>query len=76
LLPEGPEYLLPSGVLKGAGGKILYTTADDGTGLTREDWVETFGYDPVIVLENMRRLGKEGVEGYFNTSSLGKRKAK
>ena len=73
LLPTSFEWLMPSGVTEPVGGEPLYRTADDGIGLTRDEWIETFGRDPVIVLAAMRRLGKEGKEGYHNLSTLGKR---
>jgi hypothetical protein len=76
LLPEKFEWKMPSGVLEPVGSEPLYTTADDATGLTRKEWTETFGYDPVIVIASMRKLGKEGKEGYYNTSTLGKEKPK
>lgn len=76
LLPEKFEWKLPSGQINSATGETLYTTADDATPLSRAEWVACFGYDPVIVLENMRKRGKEGVEGCVNTSTLGKRRAK
>lgn len=76
ILPEQFEWRLPLGKKESATGEILYLTADDGTGLSREDWVECFKYDPEIVLQTMRKQGKEGVEGYENLSTLGKRKAK
>jgi hypothetical protein len=76
LLPESFEWKLPVGEIKSVTGEIKYQTADDATGLTRAEWVEAFGYDPVIVKENMRRMGRDGVPGFVNTSSLGKRKAK
>ena len=73
LLPERPEWRLPSGEIDSPDGIHLYTTADDATGLTREEWIQIFGYDPEIVLKTMRQLGKEGKEGYVNTSTLGHR---
>jgi hypothetical protein len=76
ILPESFEWKLPLGVIGSATGEDFYKTADDATGLTRAEWIETFGYDPVIVLASMRKLGNEGKEGYINTSTLGKRKPK
>lgn len=72
LLPEGLEWKLPAGEKQTPLGP-MYATADDGTWLTRIEWIETFGFDPKIALEAMRKMGKEGVEGFFNTSTLGRR---
>jgi hypothetical protein len=74
ILPESFEWIMPSGKVTPAGGEALYTTADDGTQLTRKEWIETFGYDPEIVLKSMRTLGENGAEGYTNLSTLGKKK--
>lgn len=76
LLPTSFEWIEPSGKLEPAGGEPLFTTADDATPLTRIEWIETFGRDPVVVLEIMRNLGRKGKEGYFNTSTLGKKRPK
>lgn len=76
LLPTSFEWKLPVGEAGSATGEIKYLTADDATALTREEWVNAFGYDPVIVRRNMKRLGKDGVEGYVNLSTLGKKRAK
>jgi hypothetical protein len=75
LLPDNLQYLEPAGVEETPIG-TLYKTADDATGITRLEWIEIYGYDPKTVLENMRNLGKEGKPGFFNTSSLGKGRAK
>ena len=54
LLPNRMEWLLPAGKIEYANGITHYTTADDGTGLTRQEWIETFGVDPEVVLKKMR----------------------
>ncbi|GEM_PF-1699185 len=76
LLPKCFEWRLPVGGISPVNGDRIYTTADDATPLTRIEWVACFGYDPEIVLAKMRKLGKEGVEGFYNTSTLGKKGAK
>lgn len=74
LLPITPEWTLPAGVTTSADGTTLYHTADDGTGLTRVEWIEMKGVDPVVTLAKMRDLGENGVPGYVNLSTLGKKR--
>ena len=76
LLPDKPEWLLPTGCLKSPIDELhdIYTTADDATGISRLDWITIYGYDPKVVLANMRKLGQEGVPGYVNLSTLGEKK--
>jgi len=76
LLPTDPVWQLPVGVKCSPRGKKfdLYLTADDAAPMSREKWVEIFGYDPMGVLHDMRELGEKGVPGYINLSTLGKRK--
>jgi hypothetical protein len=69
LLPKGFEWKLPAGVI--GGDSLLFVSPDDGTPLTRIEWIEIFGYDPKIKLEEMRKRGIEGVPGYINLSTLG-----
>ena len=76
LLPESFEWKLPSGKISSSAGEVFYTTADDATKLTRVEWIDTFGYDPEVVLRIMREKGKTGSEGTVNTSSLGKKTKK
>jgi hypothetical protein len=71
--PKGFEWKLPAGVITGA-DVDLYISPDDGSHLTRLEWINIFGYDPRIKLAQMRERGEEGVPGFFNTSSLGGRK--
>jgi len=53
----------------------MYGTPDDpGVYLTRLEWIEAYDYDPKAKLADMRRRGQEGVPGYFNTSTLGRKK--
>jgi hypothetical protein len=75
LLPTGFEWKLPAGRIQSPLGD-MYITADDGTVLTRLEWIEIYGYDPKIALDTMRKLGAEGVPGYVNLSTLGKKKQK
>jgi len=74
ILPEKFEWKLPVGGITSPTGEELFTTADDGTALSRKEWIETFGYDPVVVLAAMRKLGEDGKEGYTNLSTLGRKK--
>jgi hypothetical protein len=78
LLPEKFEYLLPSGKIGDIRGSLYdkFLTADDGTAISRTEWVEIYGYDPEIVWQNMRKQGKNGIDGYLNLSTLGKKRPK
>lgn len=74
ILPTSFEWKMPSGVI-GEGDNLMYSTPDDpGCYLTRYEWIEVYGYDPKAKLEEMRRRGKEGVPGYFNCSTLGRKR--
>ena len=74
LLPTSFEWKMPSGVI-GEGNNLMYGTPDDPSCyLTRSEWIEVYGYDPKAKLEEMRRRGKEGVPGYFNCSTLGRKR--
>lgn len=73
LLPKSFEWRLPVGEFDTPNGK-MYSTADDGTMLTRDEWIAAFGSDPAILKEWMRKMGKEGKEGFKNVSTLGARK--
>jgi hypothetical protein len=75
LLPTGFEWKLPTGEF-GTPLGMMYSTADDGTWLTRLEWIEIFGFDPKIAKEYMQKLGIEGKPGYTNLSTLGKKRAK
>lgn len=70
LSPTGFEWCLPAGVVESVSGQKIYTTAQ-GTKMSREEFVKTFGVDPEIMLARMRKLGIEGKPGFYNTSSLG-----
>jgi len=72
LAPTGFEWQLPSGVLEGPRGKI-YITAQ-GTQMTKDEFMTAFKVDPDLALEYMRKLGEEGKPGFFNTSTLGRKK--
>lgn len=72
-LPTNFEFRMPAGVI-GEGENLMYITPDNSEALTRIEWVECYGYDPKAKLEEMRRRGKEGVPGYFNLSTLGRKK--
>lgn len=63
----------PAGVREGAGGDVEYMTGT-GTWLPEDKYVEQLGLNPRIVLEAMRKLGEEGKPGFFNCSTLGKRR--
>ncbi len=75
ILPTGFEWKLPAGCI-GTEENPMYISPDDGIPLTRIEWIEIYGYDPKAKLAEMRRRGEEDVPGFFNTSSLGKRRAK
>lgn len=69
ILPTGFEWKLPVGVFETPSGK-LYATADDGTKLTKAEWIAAFGSDPDILKEWMTKMGKEGADGFKNLSTL------
>ena len=69
ILPTGFEWRLPSGEFDTPNGK-MYSTADDGTMLTREEWISIFGSDPVIARDWMKKMGEEGKPGFKNLSTL------
>jgi len=71
LAPTGTEWTKPAGKLPDG----RYTTAQ-GTIVTKEEFMEAYNTDPDLALEYMRKLGREGEPGVFNTSSLGKQRAK
>jgi hypothetical protein len=73
ILPLGFEWKLPVGVI-GEGDNLMYITPDGGEPLTRIEWIESYGYDPKAKLAEMRRRGEEGVPGFANLSTLGRRK--
>jgi hypothetical protein len=70
LMPTDPSFLLPAGEFRRADGELEYATADDGTRLSRRKWIEIFGTDPTVLWRSQKKLGEEGVEGYYNTSTL------
>lgn len=70
LLPTGFEWRLPAGVIGDSEESKMYIAPDDGTPLSRIEWIEIYGYDPKAKLAEMRRRGEEGVPGYTNLSSL------
>jgi hypothetical protein len=74
LLPTGFEWRLPAGVIGDSEESMLYIAPDDGATLSRIEWIEIYGYDPKAKLADMRRRGQEGVPGYTNLSTLGRKK--
>jgi len=70
--PTGFEWTLPAGILEGPMGKI-YVTAQ-GSHMSKEEYIDAFGLDPEITRDWMKKMGTEGKPGFFNTSTLGKRK--
>jgi phage FluMu protein Com len=72
LLPTGFEWKLPAGEFQTPFG-LEYTTAE-GKRMTRIEWIHDFGCDPKILRANMKKFGKEGMPGYANLSTLGRRK--
>lgn len=71
--PQWAGWDLPAGDHMDAIGRVWFKTAS-GTWLKEDDYTRQLGINPRIAQEAMRRLGREGVEGYFNCSTLGKRK--
>lgn len=71
--PRWAGWAKPAGARQSPGEETLYQTAQ-GTWLTEEQYIRDLGIKPSIVLEAMRKLGREGTPGYFNCSTLGKRK--
>lgn len=69
ILPTSFEWKLPVGCI-GDPDNPMYITADDGTALTRLEWIGIFGYDPKIKLAAMRKRGEDGVPGFVNLSRL------
>ena len=78
LVPEGAEWLLPSGefhvfpTTENPEG-LEYATAE-GARFTLREWIDYFKTDPRIAREWMKKLGKEGADGFKNLSTL-RRKA-
>jgi hypothetical protein len=66
---------LPAGVHQDPMGTLWYVTAQ-GTEMTAQEFIEAFGFDPAVAHERMLKLGREGIPGFENLSTLGKRKAK
>ncbi len=73
LLPTGFEWTLPAGRFETPKG-TLYATADDGTKLTRQEWIDQMGSDPEILKAWMEKMGREGKPGFENVSTLGAKK--
>lgn len=71
ILPTGFEWKEPAGCI-GEGDNVMYIDPAHGIALTRIEWINTYMNDPKPQLEKMRERGKQGVPGYFNTSTLGK----
>jgi len=71
--PTGFEWKLPAGINRNANGEVEVVTAQ-GTKMTVAEWISAFGCDPVIAHQHMLELGKTGIPGFFNLSTLGKKK--
>jgi hypothetical protein len=69
--PKGFEWKFPSGVKEDVMGNKIYISAQ-GTEMTKEQFMDSFGFDPDIALARMRELGSKGKEGYVNCSTLGR----
>jgi len=52
--PTSFEWVLPAGVMVDAIGRKTYVTAD-GRYMTKDRYMDEFGFDPDIALENMRK---------------------
>ena len=72
ILPTSFEWRLPAGEFETPEGP-LFSTADDGTKLTLQEWIETFGSNPRIARAWMKKMGIEGKPGFVNVSTLGKK---
>lgn len=70
--PTGFEWTLPSGVLEGPQGKIFETA--QGSHMSKQEYIDAFGFDPELAIEWERKMGREGKPGYFNSSTLGRKK--
>lgn len=70
--PKGFEWTLPAGVKADPTDKKIYITAQ-GSEMTKKEFMDVFGCDPDIMRTAMRKLGIEGVEGFKNLSTLGKK---
>ena len=74
LVPEGAEWLLPSGefhvfpTTENPEG-LEYTTAE-GKRFTLREWIRDFKTDPRIAREWMTKMGREGKPGHRNLSTL------
>ena len=76
IAPKGFEWTLPAGIfMNAATGEVTVVTAQ-GTPMTTKEFIETFGFDPVIACKRMHDLGMNGLPGYYNLSTLGQKKAK
>lgn len=71
LLPTSFEWKLPAGEFQTPFG-LEYTTAD-GDRMTRLEWIDDFGCDPKVLWQNMKTYGKEGIPGFANLSTLGRK---
>lgn len=71
--PTGFEWTLPTGVLKDPSGKVVGYITAIGSKLSKVDYRRIYGCDPEIMLANMRKLGIDGIEGYKNLSTLGRK---
>ena len=74
MLPTTPEYKMPAGRFWYPGVGWKYASPDDGTQLTEAEWADVFGYSPAIVYDEMKKLGREGMAGFKNLSTLGREK--
>ena len=76
ICPTNFEWTLPAGIfMNAATGEVTIVTAQ-GTPMTPKEFIETFGFDPVIACKRMHDLGMNGLPGYYNLSTLGQKKRK
>jgi hypothetical protein len=74
--PKGFEWQEPGGIFMNAATGEITVTSAQGTPMSLKEFINTFGFDPVIAMKRMYELGMNGLPGYVNLSTLGKRKMK
>jgi hypothetical protein len=71
---SGFEWTLPGGIFMNAATGEITVTSAQGTPMSLKEFIQTFGFDPVIAMQRMYALGLNGLPGYYNLSTLGNRK--
>lgn len=73
--PQWAGWDLPAGSHRDPLGRMWYQTAT-GQWLLEDAYTKQLALNPKIAQKAMREMGICGVEGYFNTSGLGKKAKK